>query len=150
VWDGKLRLGIRSLNASENDRWSIWDNFRLTYLGMEAEPVAECYDKTIAEVESLLNNADLTEELQASLLSAMNMAVNKADAEGTLATIAAIREVIDHANTYVTAIEGTPAQQAEPAVVGFYSMSGARLSAPQKGINIVKYSNGVVKKVLMK
>jgi hypothetical protein len=53
VWDGKLRLGIRSLNASENDRWSIWDNFRLTYLGMEAEPVAECYDKTIAEVENL-------------------------------------------------------------------------------------------------
>jgi hypothetical protein len=50
----------------------------------------------------------------------------------------------------VTAIEGTPAQQTEPAVVGFYSMSGAKLSAPQKGINIVKYSNGVVKKVMMK
>jgi hypothetical protein len=150
VWDGKLRLGIRSLNASENDRWSIFDNFRLTYLGLDAEAVAECYDKTIAEVESLLNNADLTEELQASLLSAMSLAVDKADAEGTLATIAAIRKVMDNANASVTAIEGTPAQQTEPAVVGFYSMSGAKLSAPQKGINIVKYSNGVVKKVMMK
>ena len=32
----------------------------------------------------------------------------------------------------------------------YYSVSGARLAAPQKGINIVKYNDGTVKKVMMK
>lgn len=32
----------------------------------------------------------------------------------------------------------------------YYSVSGARLATPQKGINIVKYNDGTVKKVLMK
>ena len=38
----------------------------------------------------------------------------------------------------------------EKATVEFYSINGARLSAPQKGINIVKMSNGTVSKVLVK
>ena len=42
----------------------------------------------------------------------------------------------------------TPSQKAAPA--GVYSISGARLSAPQKGINIVKMSDGSVQKVLVK
>ena len=150
VWDGQLRVGIRSLNASANDRWSIWDNFRITFLGMEAEPIADCYDATIREVEDMLDNDDLTEELQADLLAAMSLPVDKADAEGTLAVIAKIREAMDAAHTYVTAIDVVPAQQGEPTVTGIYSMSGTRLSALQKGINVVRYSDGRVKKVLVK
>lgn len=42
----------------------------------------------------------------------------------------------------------TPSQTTAPA--GVYSISGARLSAPQKGINIVKMSDGSVQKVLVK
>lgn len=34
------------------------------------------------------------------------------------------------------------------AVVGIYTVSGAQVSAPQKGINIVKYADGTAKKVL--
>lgn len=34
--------------------------------------------------------------------------------------------------------------------VSFYSVNGVRLSAPQKGINIVKMANGTVSKVLVK
>lgn len=50
------------------------------------------------------------------------------------------------------AIEGVAAEEiSEPAVpVAFFSTSGARLSAPQKGINIVRMSNGTVKKILVK
>ncbi|MBQ6965077.1 MAG: hypothetical protein IJP82_05240 [Bacteroidaceae bacterium] len=35
-------------------------------------------------------------------------------------------------------------------IAGYYSISGAKLSAPQKGINIVKYADGTTMKVLMK
>lgn len=38
----------------------------------------------------------------------------------------------------------------EKVAVGFYSINGTRLAAPQKGINIVKMSNGAVSKVLVK
>ena len=45
----------------------------------------------------------------------------------------------------------TPSEPAEQAVpVAFYSISGTRLSAPQKGINIVRMSNGQVKKILVR
>ena len=46
------------------------------------------------------------------------------------------------------AIEGVNANG--KAVVGIYTVSGAKLSAPQKGINIVKYADGTAAKVLVK
>ena len=46
------------------------------------------------------------------------------------------------------AIEGVNANG--KAVAGFYTLSGAKLSAPQKGINIVKYADGTAAKVLVK
>lgn len=46
------------------------------------------------------------------------------------------------------AIEGVSSNG--KAVAGFYTLSGAKLSAPQKGINIVKYADGTAAKVLVK
>ena len=46
------------------------------------------------------------------------------------------------------AISAAAAQQTVAA--GIYSISGARLAAPQKGVNIIRYANGEVKKVLVK
>lgn len=40
------------------------------------------------------------------------------------------------------AVEGAP--------VAYYSLSGTRLAVPQKGVNIVKYKNGKVRRVLVK
>lgn len=51
------------------------------------------------------------------------------------------------ANGENTAIETINNQKVS---VEFYSINGARLAAPQKGINIVKMSNGAVSKVLVK
>ncbi|MCM1311549.1 MAG: hypothetical protein NC206_09565 [Bacteroides sp.] len=50
----------------------------------------------------------------------------------------------------VDAVE-TPAAVSELAVpVAYYSVSGAKLVVPQKGINIVKMSDGTVRKILVK
>ncbi len=47
-----------------------------------------------------------------------------------------------------TAINGVkPGVQ---AIVGYYSVNGAKIAAPQKGINIVKYADGTTMKVLVK
>ncbi|MBO4672765.1 MAG: hypothetical protein J5616_00230 [Bacteroidaceae bacterium] len=47
-----------------------------------------------------------------------------------------------------TAIEGK--QASSQATVSFYNLNGTRLAAPQKGINIMKMSNGRVSKVYVK
>jgi len=44
----------------------------------------------------------------------------------------------------------TPAAKANASVVAVYNVSGAKVAGLQKGINIVKMSNGTVKKVLVK
>lgn len=38
----------------------------------------------------------------------------------------------------------------ENPVVGYYTIGGAQINAPQKGINIVKYADGTTKKVILK
>jgi len=149
VWNGRLRVGIRSLTGTVADRWSIWDNFRLTFLGMEAEPIAECYDKTIAEADALLAS-ELTEELRAALTEARALEVDKSDASATLDVIAKIREAMDAANDYVTAVEAPSTIQQQPAVVAVYSQNGMRRQALKKGFNIIRMSNGQVRKIFVR
>ena len=49
--------------------------------------------------------------------------------------------------TAVKQVEGT---NAEATIVGIYSLGGARQSQLQRGMNIVRMSDGSVKKVLVK
>lgn len=55
-------------------------------------------------------------------------------------------KVID-ANT--TAIEDLMSDKADKQVVGYYSVNGMRLSAPQAGLNIVKYADGTTRKIMI-
>ena len=56
-------------------------------------------------------------------------------------------------NGLPTAIKGVEVEDSvasEGVPVAFYSLSGARLAAPQRGVNIIRMSNGQVKKVFIK
>lgn len=153
VWNGRLRLGVRSLNASAADRWSIWDNFRLTYLGMEAEPIAECYDKTIAEAEEMLSDPEISDEQKADLSVAAAAVVDKTDAAATLETIANIRKAMDAVNATITGIgipPVAPDSLTNTPSYSIYSLNGTKHDKLHKGLNIVRMSNGQVRKVLVK
>lgn len=149
VWDGKLRVGIRSLHAEAADRWSIWDNFRLTFLGYEAEPIEECHKLTVAEAEELASG-DLADDVRSALQEAIDTPVDYADARGTLEVIAKIRAAMDAASGSQTGIRVLPDTAQEPTVVGIYNINGVRMNTMQKGVNIVRMSDNTVKKVLMK
>lgn len=149
VWNGKLRVGIRSLNASATDRWSIWDNFRLTFMGYEAEPIEECHKQTLAEAEELLNG-DLTDEMKDNLSATIQLAVDYADGRSTLEVIAKIREAMDEANSYLTGINQHPATAQTATVAAIYNLKGMRLNALQKGVNIVRMSDNTTKKIMVK
>ena len=49
-----------------------------------------------------------------------------------------------------TAIDEVAGAEEGQGAVEYYSINGVKLSAPQQGINIVKYANGQVKKVFIK
>ncbi|MBP5769898.1 MAG: hypothetical protein J6W75_00855 [Bacteroidaceae bacterium] len=50
-----------------------------------------------------------------------------------------------------TTIDGVPSGESVTAMpVGFYTLSGARVAQPQRGINIVRMPDGTVRKVLLK
>ena len=57
---------------------------------------------------------------------------------------------VDQLGTGIERVEATDNIVEVAAPVAYYSINGARLSAPQKGINLVKMSNGAVVKVLVK
>ncbi len=50
----------------------------------------------------------------------------------------------------MTGIESVIASSEDIEVVGYYTIDGKAVDAPQRGINIVKYSDGSTKKVMMK
>ncbi len=57
--------------------------------------------------------------------------------------------VLGHANV-LTGIANVNSDKSETKIVAVYSVNGARLATLQRGINIVKYSNGVVKKLILR
>ena len=63
-------------------------------------------------------------------------------------------EVVGEWNLYFlgtsTGIDDITAADANVKPVEFYSLSGARLNAPQRGINLIKMSDGTVRKVFVK
>lgn len=50
----------------------------------------------------------------------------------------------------MTGIYGVQTDAAEPTIVGIYDIQGRKFSEPVKGLNIVRYSNGMCKKVFVK
>jgi len=69
VTDGTLTVGIKCLDGTIEGRWPLWDNFRLTYIGMDLEAIEEVIASYAETVETL---QDL--RVNAALLAAVNEA----------------------------------------------------------------------------
>ena len=49
-----------------------------------------------------------------------------------------------------TGIELIESEQTAPSIIGYYDLNGHKLSKPQHGITIVRYSDGTTCKILRK
>jgi len=121
-WEGNGWFAFTTaLGADEND-WTTLNANRLT--------VSSDYG-TLDETATLVTGVDQSFKLAAGeygvIISLTNMTIKFTTSAG---------------------IAGTAISAATPAA--YYSISGARLAAPQKGVNVVKLSNGQVKKVFIK
>lgn len=101
VTDGTMRIGIHQLNGSANNRWSIWDNFRLTYVGYNAEILPEVLTPRIAEAKEL-TTVPMQAEVREALLAAINLAENAQDGNSMFEALIAIAEALGQAHSSAT------------------------------------------------
>ncbi|MCD8236195.1 MAG: hypothetical protein LUD00_05980 [Prevotellaceae bacterium] len=80
VTDGTMRLGIRQKEnaAAQDSRWTLWDNFKITYMGKNEEALTEVINSLTETATALLS-----EDMFAADLDALQTAMaNAADAQG--------------------------------------------------------------------
>ena len=86
VTDGKIRLGIRNLEKDGGSRWTLWDNFKLVYRGMDPTILAEQLAALMETVQTFTDeNADYITSVEGDMVddvvSAADDALSSGDAE---------------------------------------------------------------------
>lgn len=138
---------VASLEPSTDNDWYI--------ISTEQKDVYAEYTSLFTEAANLLKNEKLND--QESVLGAIKTALQKT-AKGTFdtsssdintlkTTIAAAKKAIED---ITNGISNTSDNLENAEITSIYSANGTRKAQLTKGINIVKMSNGTVKKILMK
>lgn len=85
VTDGKLKVGIRSLDGSVAKRWSIWDNFRLVYWGKKTDKVYIVLGEAVEEcLDILAGDPTMSEYARIALETALGIAERSLNEEGNV------------------------------------------------------------------
>ena len=100
VTDGTLRVGVKedARPAGRSGDWAIWDNFKIVYMGQNAEAMAACADGLVSKATTLLGsymNADAKDDL--------TKAIEAVEAEKNNDNIIALNAAIAIAQTSVSA-----------------------------------------------
>lgn len=138
---------VASLEPSTDNDWYI--------ISTEQKDVYAEYTSLFTEAANLLKNEKLND--QESVLGAIKTALQKT-AKGTFdtsssdintlkTTIAAAKKAIED---ITNGISNTSDNLENAEITSIYSANGTRKAQLTKGINIVKMSNGTVKKILVK
>lgn len=125
VTDGTLKVGIKSTTGSASGRWTLWDNFRLTFIGMDKDAIANVVESLLPvldELEANKMNKDVHAALQAAYFAAYDATTGEekfAALTKLLAVIAETKENIAAYNKlsaaleeFATLIEGSTASEA--------------------------------------
>ena len=86
VTDGKIRLGIRNLEKDGGARWTLFDNFKLVYRGMDPTILADQLAALMETVQTFTDeNADYMTSVEGDMVddvvSAADDALSSGDAE---------------------------------------------------------------------
>lgn len=138
---------VASLEPSTDNDWYI--------ISTEQKDVYAEYTSLFTEAANLLKNEKLND--QKSVLDAIKTALQEtakgtfetsnADINTLKATIAAAKKAIED---ITNGISNTSDNLKNAEITSIYSANGTRKAQLTKGINIVKMSNGAVKKILVK
>lgn len=104
VTDGTLTVGIKQLNGTVAGRWTLWDNFRLTYKAMDFDAITnmiENYNEKIDEI----SNSTLEEKLLSELDNAHNAAYNATDGKEAFDALVSLINIINECQNSITAYD---------------------------------------------
>ena len=81
VTDGKIRLGIRNLTGSIYDRWTLFDNFKLTFRDKNEEVAGKVLKDKADELDKLLKAHELNPIMTDPVVNAVGKELKKAQDE---------------------------------------------------------------------
>lgn len=99
---GKMRVGVRNLKSGTS--WVLWSNFKLYYIGKDANALRKIFDEKLKIANSLLNEK-FNGTLKTQLKEALNIANNATDAETLFDTLADIERIMTEANESIKSYE---------------------------------------------
>lgn len=102
VTDGTLKVGITSTEGTASGRWTLWDNFRLTFLGMDEEVLSALLAESKIEAEQYLDATMGKEEFDA-----LEKAISAEPASGTeiFSAISDLDKAVTNAKASISAYE---------------------------------------------
>ena len=107
VTDGTLTVGIKCIGGTKSGRWPLWDNFRLTYVGMEKSAIKDLIADYADEIEELKEQS-LSSEAMSAVLNAFSAGESADTGEDAFAALSALIDALADAQESVaiyTALE---------------------------------------------
>lgn len=103
VENGTMRLGIRSAATSPNGRWCLWTNFKLIYVGKDADALAEILPVYTEKAILILDaGSPMSAEAHNGLQAAVDAADAAADADAMFDALTGLNAAIAKANASVS------------------------------------------------
>lgn len=96
----QIRIGVKGVSNQAGDSWCIWDNFKLTYRGFQADVVRPVLEQAIIDGENALSSPigkDVVANLQAGIDEA-KAAVNGSDGEAMFNALTKLFDLQDAVN----------------------------------------------------
>lgn len=105
VTDGTMRLGIRKLEgATDSQQWTLWDNFKITYVGKDADALSSVIDNYLERAAELDDAEYGTPDKTALATAVANAEAAQAsgDADQMYEALDALVKAVNTANSSVT------------------------------------------------
>ena len=106
--DRVLKFGIRNTEGTIGDRWSIWDNFHVFYLGKDAQAYAAMLSDKLAEAQAILDNreyimANTAKTALSDIVAEGNTAIQNNNVDDIISVYERIQGPIDDAKVSIEA-----------------------------------------------
>lgn len=98
-----MRIGVKGATNQLGDSWSIWDNFKITYCGIEADVVKPLLEQAITDAENLLDS-DISSAVKNELQTAINQGktvVNGNNEQAMFEALATLYELKDRVRSII-------------------------------------------------
>ena len=136
VTDGNIRLGVKKTVAVSND-WTIFDNFILTYYGIDLSALVTSYEEQLAAAKALQS-----EPMQASVKTALNAAVTAAETNVNTGSQQWLEATLSTLNTALGNAQTSNALYTGSILPAVNAMKAQSASESVKSAVQAKYDNG--------